>query len=200
MRKLAHHEIPRPDPEALRQLPRHPIVVVLDNIRSIYNVGSIFRTSDAARIEKLYLTGITGTPAHRQLHKTALGAEHTVPWEYARDPVPLIDTLRETGYTIAVLELTDRPTYTHQVPDDIFPLALIVGHELQGVQPALITRAHLALEIPQFGSKQSLNVAVAYGIAIFDLVRHYRRLQGDPRFSPAPQQPDEAFAHMPPSR
>jgi tRNA G18 (ribose-2'-O)-methylase SpoU len=200
MRKLLHHEIPRPDPETLRQLPRHPIVAVLDNIRSIYNVGAIFRTADAARIDHLYLTGITGTPEHRQLHKTALGAEATVPWTYVRDPVSLVESLRQQGYCIAVLELTDTPTYTHQVPEEAFPLALVVGHELYGVQPALIERADLALEIPQFGSKQSLNVAVAFGIAVFDLVRQYRRLQGDPLFNPASQQPDGAAAHMPPAQ
>lgn len=200
MRKLLHHEIPRLDPDALRQLPRHPIVAVLDNIRSIYNVGAIFRTADAARLAHVYLTGITGTPEHRQLHKTALGAEYTVPWTYVHDPTVLVENLRQQGYCIAVLELTDSPTYTHQVPDDVFPLALIVGHELYGVQPALVEKADLALEIPQFGSKQSLNVAVAFGIAVFDLVRHYRRLQGDPLFSPAPRLPDGAAARTPPSQ
>ena len=155
-------------------LPKHPISVVLDNVRSLYNVGSIFRTSDAALIEKLYLTGITGTPDNRGLHKTALGAQDTVAWAYEKDPGGVVRRLRETGYTLAVLEITDTPTPTTALPSDVFPLCLVVGNELVGVRDELVQMADLALEIPQYGAKQSLNVAVAYGIAIFDLVRSYR--------------------------
>lgn len=176
MRKLAHREIPRPAPDQLDALPRHPVAVVLDNIRSIYNVGSIFRTSDAARIEKLWLTGYTGTPEHRGLHKTALGAQDTVPWETVRDPAEVIARLRADGYTIAVLEITDTPTAPDALRPEHFPLCLIVGNEVEGVQSELVERADVALEIPQFGAKQSLNVAVAYGVAVFDVVRRYRTL------------------------
>lgn len=176
MRKLAHHEIPRPDPAGVAALPRHPITVVVDNVRSIYNVGSIFRTSDAACIEKLWLTGFSGTPEHRGLHKTALGAQDTVPWEYRSGPAAVFRDLRVAGYTLAVLEITDAPTLTDTVEHGHFPLALAVGNEVDGVRDELVEMADLALEIPQFGAKQSLNVAVAYGIAVFDLVRRWRAL------------------------
>ncbi len=180
MRKLRHDEIARPAPDALATLPRHPIAVIVDDVRSIYNVGSIFRTSDAARIEHLYLTGITGTPAHRKLRKSSLGAERTVPWSQYDDPATLLDHLRGRGYTPAVLEITDAPTRVSDVMPEHFPLCLIVGNELHGVNETLVEHADLAFEIDQFGSKQSLNVAVAYGIAIFDLVHRYRRLNGPP--------------------
>ena len=175
MRKLKHEEIPRPTPAAVSALAKHPISVVLDNVRSLYNVGSIFRTSDAALIETLYLTGITGTPEHRGLHKTALGAQDTVAWAYEKDPTGVLHRLRRDGYTLAVLEITDTPTT--EVTADHFPLCLVVGNEINGVRNELVAMADLALEIPQYGAKQSLNVAVAYGIAVFDLVRRYRGFQ-----------------------
>ena len=128
----------------------------------------MFRTSDAALIEMLYLTGITGTPENRGLHKTALGAQDTVRWEYQRDPLPVVQALKRDGYTIGVLEITDCPTPTMDIEESSFPLCLIVGNELHGVREQLVAEADMAFEIPQFGAKQSLNVAVAYGIAIFD--------------------------------
>lgn len=178
MRKLRHEEIPRPDPDRVDSLPKHPISVVVDNVRSIYNVGSMFRTSDAALIEKIYLTGITGTPENRALHKTALGAQDTVEWTYADDGPAVVRRLKASGYTIGILEITDRPTYTTDVNESVFPLCLVVGNELYGVDTEIISQADLALEIPQYGAKQSMNVAVAYGIAVFDLVRAYRTLAG----------------------
>ncbi len=178
MRKLRHEEIPRPDPKTAHSLSGHPVSVLLDNVRSIYNVGAMFRTSDAALIEKLYLTGITGTPENRALHKTALGAQDTVRWEYHRDPLPVAQALKRDGYTIGVLEITDCPTPTTDIEESSFPLCLIVGNELYGVREQLVAEADVAFEIPQFGAKQSLNVAVAYGIAIFDIVRGYRRYAG----------------------
>ncbi|MFQ5569018.1 MAG: TrmH family RNA methyltransferase [Rhodothermales bacterium] len=177
MRKLKHEEIPRRSPAEVKVLPKHPVVVVLDNVRSLYNVGSILRTSDAALIDTLFLTGITGTPDHRGVHKTALGAQDTVNWAYEKDPVEVVSRLRERGYTIAVLEITDEPTPTSAVTQVHFPLCLIVGNEVSGVREELVALADLALEIPQYGAKQSLNVAVAYGIAVFDLIDRYRAFQ-----------------------
>lgn len=176
MRKLEHEEIPRRPPGDVPDGPKHPVSVVLDNIRSIHNVGSIFRTSDAALIEHLYLTGITGTPPHRGLHKTALGAQDTVAWTYEKNPVDVVNQLRNKNYTIAVLEITDTPTQVTSLSPAQFPLCLVIGNEVTGVQDELVALADVALEIPQYGAKQSLNVAVAYGIAIFDLVRHYHLL------------------------
>lgn len=180
MRKLKHDEIPRPDPGEVAKLPKHPISVVVESVRSIYNVGSIFRTSDAALVEHVYLTGISGTPDHRGLHKTALGAQDTVPWSFEDDAVSVVNRLRANGYTIAVLEITDTPTLAHEIDEDAFPLCLILGNEVTGVSGPLVEAADLALEIPQFGAKQSLNVAVAYGVAVFDLVRRYRDVTTGP--------------------
>ena len=168
----------------MQALPKHPIVVVVDNVRSLYNVGSLFRTSDAARIKKIILTGITGTPEHRGVHKTALGAQDTVSWSYEPHATDALHRLCEEGYTLAVLEITDAPTPVEALTLHDFPLCLVVGNEISGVQEDLVARADVAIEIPQFGAKQSLNVAVAFGIAVFDLVRHYRSLAPNP--FPAP--------------
>lgn len=177
MRKLRHDEIPRPDPLEVELLRKHPISVVLDNVRSIHNVGSIFRTSDAALVEHLHITGITGTPDHPGVHKTALGAQDTVRWSYEADPVSVASRLRAEGYTIAVLEITSQPTSASHLNSTQFPLCLIVGNEVHGVSEGLIDLADIAIEIPQFGAKQSLNVSVAYGIAVFDLVRRFRQFE-----------------------
>ena len=148
--------------------------MVLDNIRSLHNVGSIFRTSDAARLNHLYLAGITGTPENHALRRTALGAEEVVPWTHVPSALETVRRLKGEGYTIAVLELTDAPTPIDALAAEHFPLCLVVGNEVEGVDEAVISEADVALEIPQFGIKQSLNVSVAFGIAAYDLVRTCR--------------------------
>ena len=180
MRKLRHEEIPRLKPRDPSRRDRHPISVIVDNVRSIHNVGAFFRTADGAWIEKIYLTGISGTPEHRALHKTALGAQDTIPWEYVPDPVEIALRLKTAGYTVLALELTDEPVLYDALDIDAFPLALVVGNEITGVGEAVLDVVDGALEIPQYGVKQSLNVSVAFGIALFDLVRHYRLLAGLP--------------------
>lgn len=177
MRKLATHELPRPDLGDLEALPRHPVSGLLDNIRSLYNVGSIFRTADAAGLEHLYLSGYTGTPENPRLHKTALGAQEMVPWSYASDPREQISALRAQGVTIAVLEQTTERTLISDLTLDAFPLCMVVGNEVEGVQEEVVAAADHAIEIPQFGAKHSLNVSVAFGIAAYDLVRRYRELK-----------------------
>lgn len=157
--------------EEVKQRCRRPVRVVLDNVRSLYNVGSIFRTSDAAGVEKIYLCGITGKPPRAEIHKTALGAENSVPWEYYNKSVEIIQTLKIEGHHIVILEHTDQPQLFHQVNYE-FPLCLVVGHEITGVSDEVIELADMAIEIPMFGIKQSLNVAVAYGIAIYEIVKH----------------------------
>jgi len=174
VRKLQLDELGRPSPDTLEDLPRHPVVVVLDNIRSAYNVGSIFRTADAARIDHIHVTGYTPTPEHHRVAKTALGAEHTVPWSHDPDPLPLLDRLRADGLTLAALEQTDAPTDIGAVAPAQFPLALVLGNEVKGVRQEIIDRCDLALEIPQYGAKHSLNVSVAFGIAAFGLVERWR--------------------------
>ncbi|NND70051.1 MAG: TrmH family RNA methyltransferase [Rhodothermales bacterium] len=177
MRKLKHQEIRRLTTTGFDESSKHPISILIDNVRSAYNVGSILRTSDAARVEHVYLTGISPPPSHKLVHKTALGAQETVSTSTVTDPAGLIQELREKGYTIAALELTDTPFAVSDITPDHFPMLLIVGNELSGVDDELIGDADLAIEIPQYGTKQSLNVAVAYGIAIFGLVDQYRSNQ-----------------------
>ncbi len=178
MRKLRHHEFSRPAPEALAELPRFPVAAVLADVRSIHNVGAMFRTADAARLQHLYLCGITGTPGNRALHKTALGAQDTVPWSHHADAAALVDSLRLQGYTIAAVEITDAPTPLPALMAHHFPLAFVVGNEVDGVDDTLVARADLALELPQFGAKHSLNVSVAFGIMAYDLIRHFQHLTG----------------------
>lgn len=174
MKKLSYQEITsqRLSDEGLKNTERFPIFAVLDNIRSLYNVGSIFRTADAVRLGKLYLTGITGCPPRKEIDKTALGAVETVPWEYRSDAPSLIKELRENGTHIVVLEHTNESVpYTQFKPR--FPLCLIVGNEVFGIQDKLVELADAALEIPMYGSKQSLNVTIAFGIVIYHMLFTY---------------------------
>lgn len=185
MRKLRHDEIDARRAETGRP---HPISVLLENVRSIYNVGSIFRTADAAGITEIILVGITGTPENRALHKTALGAQDTVPWRYVSVVQPTLLEMKKRGYRIAALEITDTPTRPRSLQPDDFPLCLVVGNEVKGVSPDTLEVADLALELPQYGSKQSLNAAVAFGIAVYDIVSRYRELETQSREPhPAPE-------------
>ena len=178
MRKLRHEEIQRVDPSEISSLPRHPVRVVVDNVRSLYNVGSIFRTSDAAGVERIYLTGYSGTPEHAGLHRTALGAQDAVAWEKHEQAEPLLREIRSAGYTLAALEITDTPRHVAELEEADFPLCLIVGNEVDGVSQHLLDLCQLAIEIPQYGMKQSLNVSVAYGVAVFGIVERFRALTG----------------------
>jgi tRNA G18 (ribose-2'-O)-methylase SpoU len=180
MRKLSWDEIERPAPEEVHDLPKHPLRLVVHNVRSIHNVGSIFRTSDAARIEHVHLTGFTGTPEHKDLHKTALGAQDSMSWSKHESPLPLLDELRDQGYSIAVLEQTDSSLPPAQASPESFPLCLVVGNEVRGVDDDIVEAADLAFELPQYGAKISMNVGVAYGIAVYDLIRRARSLFGPP--------------------
>jgi tRNA G18 (ribose-2'-O)-methylase SpoU len=173
MKKLTHDEISRnrSTVEDIHKVIRLPVSVLLNSIRSSYNVGSIFRTSDGAMIEKLYLCGYTPRPPMKEILKTALGSTESVKWEYRKDPKEIISELKEIGVKICALELTDQsiPYYKSVYMD--FPLCLIVGNEITGVSQDLLDLCDFSVEIPQYGIKQSLNVAVAYGIAVFQLRR-----------------------------
>lgn len=140
-------------------------------MRSLYNVGSIFRSSDGAMVQKLYLTGFTACPPRKEIDKTALGATQTVPWEYHRDALSVIASLKKERIKICVLELTDKAIPYYELRRDDFPLCVIVGNEIAGVSRELIDQADVAIDIPMFGTKQSLNVSVAYGIVIYDCLR-----------------------------
>ncbi len=155
-------------------LERLPVNVLLDNVRSLYNVGAFFRTADAAAVEKLLLCGITAHPPKRALSKTALGAEETVPWEYAWDPLPLVERLRQGGYEIAGIE-----TNVHAVDlfdwVPAFPLCVVFGHEVEGIRPQLSAACDTFVRIPMLGTKHSLNVATAGGVVLYELLRKYSR-------------------------
>lgn len=176
MRKLTHEEVgnKRVSLDETKRLKRHPVYVMCDNIRSIYNVGSIFRTSDAALIEKLYLTGYTPYPPRAEIEKVALGSTNSVPWEYIKDPLEAIVKIKEQGIKIAPLEISDNSReYTEIVAAD-FPLCLVLGNELTGVSNQIIEQADFCIEIPQYGFKHSMNVSVAYGIAVFELIKNFK--------------------------
>ena len=136
MRKLAHLEIPRPSAADVTDLPRLPIRVIADDVRSAHNVGAILRTSDAFRLERVILCGISPSPDVRAVRKTSLGAEETVPWQRADSVLTAVGQAKSEGYTVAALELTDAPTLVHQAPASAFPLALVVGNEVDGVSDA----------------------------------------------------------------
>jgi rRNA methylases len=173
MRKLTHEEISlkRTSLEDISNRPRLPIYAMVDNVRSLYNVGSIFRSSDGALIEKLFLVGFTPYPPRKEIDKTALGATKTVPWEYHKDSMTVIDRLKKEKIKICALELTTENKPYYELKRDDFPLCVVVGNEITGVSKEIIREADMAIEIPMFGNKQSLNVAVAYGIVVYDCVR-----------------------------
>ncbi len=152
-----------------------PVAILLDNVRSMYNVGSFFRTSDAASVEKLYLSGITAQPPKHAIAKTALGAEDTVPWEHAWEALPMVETISARGYEIAAVE-----TSVHAVDlfdwTPRFPVLVIFGHEVDGIRPELSARCDTHVRIPMLGAKHSLNVATAGGVVIYELLRKYRAL------------------------
>ncbi len=175
MKKLSLDEISeqRLKAEEARHARRYPIYVLLDNVRSLYNVGSIFRTADAARIGKLYLCGITGKPPRKEIDKTALGAVETVPWEHHPDAVELIRRLKSEGMHIIALEHTSE-SISHWEYSYPWPSCLVIGHEVWGIQDEVLALADSALEIPMFGAKHSLNASVAFGIAVYDMLYKYR--------------------------
>ncbi|MCS7279330.1 MAG: RNA methyltransferase [Thermodesulfobacteriaceae bacterium] len=153
---------------------RFPMVAVLDNIRSAYNVGSIFRTAECAYISKIILCGITPLPHNPKVEKTALGTNRVLPWEYFEDTLLAIKNLKKEGYQIGVLEITNQSLPIQSLSYNSFPLALVLGNEVTGVEERILREADFTLEIPLYGEKESLNVAVAFGVAIFLLIEKLR--------------------------
>jgi tRNA G18 (ribose-2'-O)-methylase SpoU len=181
MLKLTHDEISknRTTLDKVHQVKKIPVYVVLHNIRSNYNVGSIFRTSDGAMIEKIYLCGFTPHPPRKEILKTALGATESVNWEYVKCTKEVILKLKSQGIKIVALELTDASKNYCEINYNDFPLALVVGNEISGVSQEILDLCDQSIEIPQYGIKQSLNVAVAYGIAVFK----FREIFDNKRFT-----------------
>ena len=170
MRKLRNDELNRLSVDEFKNAVKIPVILILDNVRSLNNVGSAFRTADAFLIERIYLCGITGKPPHREINKTALGATETVSWEYVENALQLVKNLKKEGYGILAVEQVDEATPLHKFHPEHRKLALIFGNEIKGVGEALIRESDKILEIPQFGTKHSLNIAVSIGIVIWDLM------------------------------
>lgn len=178
-RKLQNEELNRIGTEEFRQAAKIPVVIILDNIRSQNNVGSVFRTSDAFRIEKIYLCGITSTPENREVHKTALGAEDSVTWEYAKDTLSVIGQLKNEGFRIFSIEQAENTTSLEHFSIDLNDkYALVFGNEVKGVQQEVIDASESCIEIPQFGTKHSFNISVTVGMVLWQLViPHLKKLK-----------------------
>ncbi|MCJ7466434.1 MAG: RNA methyltransferase [Maribacter sp.] len=170
MRKLSNTELDRLDLEAFKKSEKTPIVLVLDNIRSLNNIGSIFRTADAFRIEKIYLCGITASPPHKDIHKTALGATESVSWEYRENAVDLVRELRQKAYHPFAVEQAENACMLDRFKVDVQKrYALVFGNEVKGVAQNVIDQCEGVLEIPQYGTKHSLNISVSVGVVLWDL-------------------------------
>lgn len=175
MRKLKVTEMNRITAEEFREAEKLPLVVVLDNVRSLYNVGSVFRTSDAFRLEGICLCGITARPPHIEIHKTALGAEDSVAWEYYEDTLQCVDNLRREGYIILSIEQCEGSTLLPYLQvDKDKRYAVIMGNEVKGVQQQVVDNSDGCIEIPQYGTKHSMNVSVTAGIIIWEFNRQLR--------------------------
>lgn len=172
MRKLKITELDRLTPEAYKDSSKIPLVVVLDHVRSLNNVGSVFRTSDAFRVAAVYLCGITACPPHPEIHKTALGAEDTVNWLYFKDTLSAVDKLKEENYLICSVEQAEGSIMLDKLLlDRNKKYAIVFGNEVKGVQQTVVDNSDICIEIPQYGTKHSLNVSVSAGIVIWDMFK-----------------------------
>ncbi|WP_299015144.1 RNA methyltransferase [uncultured Polaribacter sp.] len=170
MRKLKNNELGRISVEEFKATKKTPLIIVLDNIRSLNNIGSVFRTSDAFLIEKIYLCGICATPPNKEIHKTALGATASVAWEYVADTLELVKNLKAEGVTVLAIEQAENSTKLDAfLPEKQQKYAIVMGNEVKGVQQEVVNAADFCIEIPQLGTKHSLNIAVTTGVVIWDL-------------------------------
>ena len=173
-KKLKLWELERVSEEAFKQQKKFPVTVVLNDIRSLNNIGSFFRTADAFNVEKIYLCGITANPPHRDIQKTALGATETVIWEYRQSISDLVKEMKNDGMTICSIEQTEKTTFLQDVPNlKEEKFALIFGNEVNGVDQDVIDVSDYILEIPQFGTKHSLNVSVCAGVVLWEFAKKY---------------------------
>lgn len=175
MRKLKNEELERKSVTEFQQASKTPIIIILDNVRSLNNVGSVFRTSDAFLIEAIYLCGITGTPPHKEIQKTALGATESVSWKYFKNTLEAVTELKQSNYLVYAIEQAENSTMlTDFLPSRDEKLAVIFGNEVKGVEQEVIDASTGVIEIPQVGTKHSLNIAVSVGIVIWDLFQKIR--------------------------
>lgn len=169
MRKLKITELNRLTVDEFKQANKLPLAVILDEVRSLHNIGSVFRTSDAFLVERIYLCGITATPPHPEMHKTALGAEDTVDWKYVKHTLEAVEKLHNEGYTVLAIEQVEGSTMLDELelePDKKY--AIVMGNEVKGVQQEVIDACDGCIEIPQYGTKHSLNVSVTTGIVLWE--------------------------------
>ena len=170
MRKLKNNELGRITVDEFKSVKKTPIIVILDNIRSLNNIGSVFRTSDAFLIEKIYLCGITATPPNKDIHKTALGATESVDWEYAEDTLTLVEKLKKENVKVLAIEQAENSTKLNTFfPDENQKYAIVMGNEVKGVQQEVVSASNFCVEIPQLGTKHSLNISVTCGVVLWDL-------------------------------
>jgi tRNA G18 (ribose-2'-O)-methylase SpoU len=175
MKKLITEELNRISIDEFKETPKTPIIVVLDNIRSLNNVGSVFRTSDAFLIEAIYLCGITAQPPHKDIHKTALGATDSVEWLYFENTQEAIDKLKSDDYLVASVEQTENSVKLQELKvDKEKKYAIVLGHEVKGVDQAVIDQSDFVIEIPQFGTKHSFNISVTTGIVLWEMFRQFK--------------------------
>ena len=168
MKKLKLEELGRITVDEFKESEKIPVCILLDNVRSLHNVGSAFRTADAFRIEKIFLTGITGTPPHREIHKTALGSTDSVAWEYFEKPEDIVSILKDRGYQIVIVEQTTESQSLQDFRNENGKkYCLVFGNEVNGVSEPVIALGDVALEIPQSGTKHSLNISVCVGIVVW---------------------------------
>jgi tRNA G18 (ribose-2'-O)-methylase SpoU len=170
IRKLANEELNRKSLEEFKESSKTPIIIVLDNVRSLNNVGSVFRTADAFLLEGIYLCGITGTPPNKEIQKTALGATESVVWKQMPSTLEAVAELKEQGYTVCAIEQAESAIMLNDfIPEKKQKLAVVFGNEVKGVEQAVINQSDYVIEIPQLGTKHSLNIAVSVGIAVWEL-------------------------------
>ena len=177
MRKLKNNELNRLSVEEFKDSNKTPIIVILDNIRSLNNIGSVFRTSDAFLIEKIFLCGITATPPNKDIHKTALGATDSVNWEYHKETSEVVKKLKKDAYKIISIEQTEQATMLQDFSTESnIKYAVIFGNEVKGVQQEIVDLSDYCIEIPQFGTKHSLNISVSAGIVIWELYKKIKSI------------------------
>lgn len=170
MRKLKNSELDRLGVEAFKKATKTPIIIILDNIRSLNNIGSVFRTADAFLIEKIYLCGITATPPHKDIHKTALGATESVEWEYVEDTNEVVNKLKAEGVITVAIEQAENATMLDEFSVEASNrYAIVFGNEVKGVKQEVVSNTDHVVEIPQFGTKHSLNISVSVGVVVWDL-------------------------------
>ena len=175
-RKLKNAELDRKTVSEFKEATKTPIIIILDNIRSLNNIGSVFRTADAFLIEKIYLCGITARPPHKDIQKTALGATETVTWEYVEDTLELVTKLQQEGKKVYAIEQAENAVMLNKFePLKDQTSAVIFGNEVKGVQQEVVTASDAVIEIPQLGSKHSLNISVSTGVVVWDLFSKLQR-------------------------